>query len=77
MRVFITILLIIALKVYSSINIRGEPFPKPKKELQEDFKPKNKEREYNALMQKIKNMKNFRPSPPSLKRLSDEKILSK
>ena len=44
MRVFIIILLIVALKVYSSTNIKGEPFPKPNKKLQEDVKTKNQER---------------------------------
>ena len=50
MRVFIIILLIVALKVYSSTNIKGEPFPKPNKKLQEDVKTKNQERsEKNSL----------------------------
>ena len=74
MRVLIIIILIITLKPYSSMNIRGEPFPKPNKKLQEDLKPKNQE---GSNEQKVINIKNFRPSPPSIKRFSDDKILSK
>ena len=77
MRVLILILLIIALKVYSS-TIRGEPFPKPNKKLQDDFKTKKKDGERsNSNKQKIKNITKFQPSPPSIKTLADEKILSK
>ena len=77
MRVFILILLIIALKVYSS-TIRGEPFPKPNKKLQDEFKTKKKDGERsNSNKQKIKNITKFQPRPPSIKTLADEKILSK
>ena len=67
-----TILLLISLylQVHTFLTKGGEAFPKPTK------KPPVKVHMKNVTDVKTEDIKNFRPDPPKVERLSEDKILS-